>query len=107
MGRSVHDYDDAVHFVEAIPFERADRIFEQFDTAYAERFGEHSTPSSRLQRLRRRVLRVASDRVQRPAPGHGELIKSAGTWAAGTTSSRSARPASRVMASSQRFPVSG
>ncbi len=44
MGRSVHDYDDAVHFVEAFPFERANRIFEQFDTAYAERFGEHIDP---------------------------------------------------------------
>ncbi|MEF8828522.1 MAG: RtcB family protein [Haloarcula sp.] len=44
MGRSVHDYDDAVHLVEEFPFERANRVFEQFDAAYAERFGQHIDP---------------------------------------------------------------
>ncbi|MDT3435251.1 RtcB family protein [Haloarcula sp. 1CSR25-25] len=44
MGRSVHDYDDAAHLVEAFPFERANRVFEQLDAAYAERFGEHIDP---------------------------------------------------------------
>ena len=44
MGRSVHDYDDAPHLVEAFPFERANRVFEQFDNAFAERFGDHIDP---------------------------------------------------------------
>ena len=44
MGRSVHDYDDAVHLVEEFPFERANRVFERFDDAYAERFGQRIDP---------------------------------------------------------------
>ncbi|WP_434530672.1 RtcB family protein [Haloarcula sp. NS06] len=85
MGRNVHDYDDAVHFVEEFPFERANRIFEQFDAAYAERFGEHIDPvefefdgygEDYFESLCDRVL---ADQRQ----GMGYIIKSAGTLGGG------------------------
>jgi len=85
MGRNVHDYDDAVHFVEEFPFERANRVFEQFDAAYAERFGEHIDPvefdfdgydEEYFESLCDRVL---SDQRQ----GMGYIIKSAGTLGGG------------------------
>ncbi|MFY4813233.1 RtcB family protein [Haloarcula sp. AONF1] len=85
MGRNVHDYDDAVHFVEEFPFERANRVFEQFDTAYAERFGEHIDPvefdfdgydEDYFESLCDRVL---ADQRQ----GMGYIIKSAGTLGGG------------------------
>ncbi|EMA01866.1 RNA-splicing ligase RtcB, repairs tRNA damage [Haloarcula vallismortis] len=85
MGRSVHDYDDAVHFVEEFPFERANRVFEQFDAAYAERFGEHIDPvefdfdgydEDYFEALCDRVL---ADQRQ----GMGYIIKSAGTLGGG------------------------
>jgi len=44
MGRSVHDYDDAPHLVEAFPFDRANEVFERFDAAFRERFGEGIDP---------------------------------------------------------------
>jgi hypothetical protein len=44
MGRSVHDYDDAPHLVEEFPFERANQVFEQFDAAFEERFGQDVDP---------------------------------------------------------------
>jgi len=85
MGRNVHDYDDAVHFVEEFPFERANRVFEQFDAAYAERFGEHIDPvefdfdgydEEYFESLCDRVL---ADQRQ----GMGYIIKSAGTLGGG------------------------
>ncbi|MFU1781739.1 RtcB family protein [Haloarcula japonica] len=85
MGRNVHDYDDAVHLVEEFPFERANRIFEQFDAAYAERFGEHIDPvefdfegydEDYFESLCDRVL---ADQRQ----GMGYIIKSAGTLGGG------------------------
>jgi len=85
MGRKVHDYDDAVHFVEEFPFERANRVFEQFDAAYAERFGEHIDPvefefdgydEDYFESLCDRVL---ADQRQ----GMGYIIKSAGTLGGG------------------------
>jgi len=44
MGRSVHDYGDAPHLIETFPFDRANRVFEQFDEAFTERFGESIDP---------------------------------------------------------------
>ena len=85
MGRNVHDYDDAVHFVEEFPFERANRVFEQFDAAYAERFGEPIDPvefdfdgydEEYFESLCDRVL---ADQRQ----GMGYIIKSAGTLGGG------------------------
>ncbi|GCF12327.1 RNA-splicing ligase RtcB [Haloarcula mannanilytica] len=85
MGRSVHDYDDAIHLVEEFPFERANRVFEQFDAAYAERFGEHIDPvefdfdgydEEYFESLCDRVL---ADQRQ----GMGYIIKSAGTLGGG------------------------
>ncbi|WP_336339036.1 RtcB family protein [Haloarcula brevis] len=85
MGRSVHDYDDAVHLVEEFPFERANRVFEQFDAAYAERFGEHIDPiefdfdgydGDYFESLCDRVL---ADQRQ----GMGYIIRSAGTLGGG------------------------
>jgi RNA-splicing ligase RtcB len=85
MGRNVHDYDEAVHLVEEFPFERANRVFEQFDAAYAERFGEHIDPvefdfdgydEDYFESLCDRVL---ADQRQ----GMGYIIKSAGTLGGG------------------------
>ncbi|KAA9397307.1 RNA-splicing ligase RtcB [Haloarcula sp. CBA1130] len=85
MGRSVHDYDDAPHLVEEFPFERANRVFEQFDAAYADRFGEHIDPvefdfdgydGDYFEALCDRVL---ADQRQ----GMGYIIKSAGTLGGG------------------------
>ena len=44
MGRSVHDYDDAVHLVDKFPFERANEAFEQFAARYRERFDREIDP---------------------------------------------------------------
>ncbi|WP_324758702.1 RtcB family protein [Haloarcula sp. GH36] len=85
MGRSVHDYDDAVHFVEEFPFDRANDVFEQFDEAFAERFGEHVDPiefefdgydGDYFEGLCDRVLAA-----QRQGMDH--IIKSAGTLGGG------------------------
>lgn len=85
MGRSVHDYDDAVHLVEEFPFERANRVFERFDDAYAARFGQRIDPiefdfdgydGDYFETLCDRVL---ADQRQ----GMGYVIKSAGTLGGG------------------------
>jgi RNA-splicing ligase RtcB len=44
MGRDVHAHEDSVHLVDEFPFDRANDVFERFDAAYAERFGEHVDP---------------------------------------------------------------
>lgn len=46
MGRSVHEYDDAPHLIEEFPFERANTVFERFDDAYADQFGERIAPEA-------------------------------------------------------------
>jgi len=85
MGRSVHDYDDAPHLVDQFPFERANRVFEQFDAAYRERFGESIDPlefdfsgydEAYFKSLCNRVL-------SRKRQGIGHVIKSAGTLGGG------------------------
>ncbi|MDS0277139.1 RtcB family protein [Halomicroarcula sp. S1AR25-4] len=85
MGRDVHDYDDAPHLVDEFPFERANRVFEQFDDAFAERFGERVDPiefdfdgydGEYFESLCDRVL---ADQRQ----GMGHVIQSAGTLGGG------------------------
>jgi RNA-splicing ligase RtcB len=85
MGREVHDYDDSVHLVDEFPFERATRVFERFDAAYRERFGDAVDPiefafdgydGDYFKRLCERVL---SDR----RAGMGHVIRSAGTLGGG------------------------
>ena len=85
MGRSVHDYDDAPHLVEQFPFERANEVFERFDDAYEQRFGERIDPLSfefdgydgeYFKSLCRRVL-------SRKSQGMDHVIKSAGTLGGG------------------------
>ncbi|MBX0285565.1 RtcB family protein [Halomicroarcula sp. F28] len=85
MGRAVHDYGDAPHLVSEFPFERANRVFDQFDEAFAERFGEHIDPiefdfdgydADYFEALCDRVL---ADQRQ----GVDHVIKSAGTLGGG------------------------
>jgi RNA-splicing ligase RtcB len=85
MGRSVHDYDDAPHLVDSFPFERANEVFEQFDAAFADQFGEHIDPiefefdgydGDFFESLCDRVL---ADQRQ----GMGHVIKSVGTLGGG------------------------
>ncbi|WP_284009837.1 RtcB family protein [Haloarcula pelagica] len=85
MGREVHDYDDAVHFVEAFPFERANEVFEQFDRAFAEKFGERIDPIEfEFDGYDGEYFESLCDRVlaaQRQGMDH--VIKSAGTLGGG------------------------
>ena len=85
MGRSVHDYDDAPHLVDEFPFERANEVFEHFETAYRERFGRGIDPiefdfqeydGDYFESLCRRVL---ADQAQ----GMSHVIQSAGTLGGG------------------------
>ena len=85
MGREVHDYDDAPHLLSEFPFERANDVFEQFDAAFAEKFGEHIDPiefdftgydGDYFETLWHRVLAH-----QRQCVDH--VIKSAGTLVGG------------------------
>ncbi len=85
MGRSVHDYDDAPHLIDEFPFERANRVFEEFDAAFAERFGERIDPiefafdgydGDYFESLCDRVL---ADQRQ----GMGHVIRSVGTLGGG------------------------
>ena len=85
MGRSVHDYDDAPHLVTEFPFERANDVFERFDDAFADHFGERIDPiefdfagydADYFEALCDRVL---ADQRQ----GMDHVIKSAGTLGGG------------------------
>jgi|AntDeeMinimDraft_5_1070356.scaffolds.fasta_scaffold01213_4 RNA-splicing ligase RtcB len=85
MGRNVHDYDDAPHLVNEFPFDRANRVFEQFDEAFEARFGERVDPiefefdgydGAYFEALCERVL--ASQRQ-----GMGHVIQSVGTLGGG------------------------
>ncbi|QPV62495.1 RtcB family protein [Halosimplex litoreum] len=84
-GRSVHDYDDAPHLVERFPFERADDVFDRFETAYRDRFDRAVDPiefdfdgydGDYFESLCERVL---ADQAQ----GMGYVIESAGTLGGG------------------------
>ncbi len=85
MGRAVHEYDDAPHLIEEFPFERANDVFERFEGAYRERFGERIDPLGFRfegydgEYFKRLCERVLSDRRQ----SIGHVIKSAGTLGGG------------------------
>ena len=84
MGRSVHDYEDATHLVDEFPFERANAVFERFDDAYADRFGERIDPGFDFDGydevyFKRLCQRVLADQRQ----GMGHIIQSAGTLGGG------------------------
>ncbi|MFC5971089.1 RtcB family protein [Halomarina salina] len=85
MGRSTHDYDDSVHLVDEFPFERANEVFETFDAAYEERFGQRVDPlefdfdgydGDYFEALCTRVLAGRN-------PGMSHVIQSAGTLGGG------------------------
>ncbi|WP_323676190.1 RtcB family protein [Halorubellus sp. PRR65] len=85
MGRDVHDYDDSVHLVDEFPFDRANRVFESFDDAYADRFGERVDPlefefdgydGDYFEGLCQRVL-------SRKRQGMGYVIRGVGTLGGG------------------------
>ncbi len=85
MGQQVHDYDDAVHLVDEFPFEQANRVYEQFEAAYKDRFGRTLDPiefdfdgydGAYFKTLCQRVL---SGQRQ----GMGYVIRSAGTLGGG------------------------
>ncbi|MDG5776876.1 RtcB family protein [Haloarculaceae archaeon H-GB2-1] len=85
MGRSVHDYDDAVHLVDEFPFDRANRVFERFDEAYRQQFGESVDPLSFEfdgydgEYFTSLCDRVLADQNQ----GMGHVIQSVGTLGGG------------------------
>ena len=85
MGRSTHDYDDAVHLVDEFPFERANEVFASFDAAYEKQFGTAIDPlefdfdgydGDYFEALCTRVLAGRN-------PGMGHVIQSAGTLGGG------------------------
>ncbi len=85
MGRAVHEYDDAPHLIDEFPFGRANDVFERFDDAHADRFGERIDPLGFPfdgydgEYFRTLCERVLSDRRQ----SLGYIIKSAGTLGGG------------------------
>jgi len=85
MGQEVHDYDEAPHLVDEFPFERANRVYERFATAYETQFGQELDPiefdfdgydGEYFKSLSRRVL-------SRQRQGMGHVIRSAGTLGGG------------------------
>ena len=85
MGRAVHDYDDAPHLVEEFPFERANEVFERFDAAYREKFGQSIEPLEfDFDGYDEQYFKSLSERVlSRKRQGIGHVIKSAGTLGGG------------------------
>ncbi len=84
MGRSVHDYDDAVHLVDEFPFARANERFERFDRSFRERFGESIDPTFEFDGYDGNYFETLCERVladQRQGMGH--VIRSAGTLGGG------------------------
>lgn len=84
MGRSVHDHDDAVHLIEAFPFDRANERLAAFDAAHRERFGEPVDPRFDFDGydgdyFKRLCERVLADQRQ----GLSYVIRSAGTLGGG------------------------
>jgi RNA-splicing ligase RtcB len=85
MGHEVHDYDEAPHLVDEFPFDRANRVFKQFEQAYQEEFGQSIDPlefdfdsydGEYFKSLCRRVL-------SQQRQGMGHVIRSAGTLGGG------------------------
>jgi RNA-splicing ligase RtcB len=85
MGRDVHDYDDAVHLVDEFPFDRANDVFERFDAAYRERFGEPVAPLDfEFDGYDEAYFKGLCDRVLgRKRQGMGYVIRGAGTLGGG------------------------
>ncbi|MDR9431085.1 MAG: RtcB family protein [Natronomonas sp.] len=84
MGRSVHDYDDAVHLADEFPFERANRVFERFDDAHADRFGERIDPGFEFDGYDEAYFKSLCERVLREQrQGMRYVIRSAGTLGGG------------------------
>ncbi|WP_276259926.1 RtcB family protein [Haloglomus litoreum] len=84
MGRSVHEYDDAVHLVDEFPFARANERFEQFDRAFRDRFDEPVDPAFAFDGYDGDYFETLCERVladQRQGMGH--VIRSAGTLGGG------------------------
>ncbi|NHN43063.1 RtcB family protein [Halorubellus sp. JP-L1] len=85
MGRDVREYDDAVHLVDDFPFDRANDVFESFDAAYAERFGERVDPLEfEFDGYDADYFDALCDRVLAPkAQGMGYVIRGVGTLGGG------------------------
>jgi len=85
MGRDVHAYEDSVHFVDEFPFDRANDVFERFDDAYAERFGERVDPLEfEFDGYDADYFEGLCERVLAPkAQGMGYVIRGVGTLGGG------------------------
>ena len=85
MGRDVHAYEDSVHFVDEFPFDRANDVFERFDAAYAERFGERVDPLEfDFDGYDADYFEALCERVLAPkAQGIGYVIRGVGTLGGG------------------------
>jgi RNA-splicing ligase RtcB len=85
MGRDVHEYDDSVHLVDEFPFDRANRVFESFDDAYAARFGECVDPLEfDFDGYDADYFETLCDRVlSRKRQGMGYVIRGVGTLGGG------------------------
>jgi tRNA-splicing ligase RtcB len=85
MGRDVHAYEDSVHFVDEFPFDRANDVFERFDAAYAERFGERVDPLEfDFDGYDEDYFEGLCERVLAPkAQGMGYVIRGVGTLGGG------------------------
>ena len=84
MGRSVHAYDDAPHLIDEFPFERANRVYEQFAEGFESRFGRALDPPFSFDGYDGAYVKSLCDRVlagQRQGIGH--VIRSAGTLGGG------------------------
>jgi len=85
MGHDVHDYDDAPHLIDEFPFDRANEVFEAFDSAYEERFGRPVEPLTfDFSGYDGEYFKTLCERVlSRQRQGMGHVIKSAGTLGGG------------------------
>jgi len=85
MGRSVHEYDEAPHLVDAFPFDRANEVFDQFNSAYESTFGRSIDPIEfEFTGYDGEYVKSLCDRVLRnQRQGIGHIIKSAGTLGGG------------------------
>jgi len=85
MGREVRDYDDSVHLVDEFPFDRANAVFESFDDAFAERFGERVDPLEfEFDGYDAAYFEGLCERVLAPkAQGMGYVIRGVGTLGGG------------------------
>ncbi len=85
MGHSVHDYDDAPHIVDEFPFDRANDVFDGFDAAHEERFGQPIDPVEfDFDEYDGEYFKSLCERVlARQRQGMGHVIRSAGTLGGG------------------------